>query len=246
MAAPFFAQQVQRYGNFIARTVLSSLHGTVAGHLQEIGVAPESIDYVVFDHLHVQDLRGLLGSEDGTRALLPHAKLLTQHQELQTLACPHPLQSPWYVADGLRGVDSRKIISLRGDYLIGQGLALIRTPGHTAGNHSPVLHTDSGLWTISENGIAVDAYAPMHSEIPGLRKYARAANVEVILNANSREASLAQYTSMVLEKLLADPCAERPEFPQHFSSSELTKSRLSPGTRPSYSHGAITHGTLAS
>src|SRR5690606_4864448 len=79
MAAPFFAKQVQRYGSFIARKVISSQHGTVASHLQELGVAPESIDYVVFDHLHVQDLRGLLGSEDGTPALLPNAKLLTQH-----------------------------------------------------------------------------------------------------------------------------------------------------------------------
>ena len=49
---------------------------------------------------------------------------------------------------------------------------------------------------------------------------------------------------MVLEKTLADPCTERPEFPQHFSSSELVAHPLAPGLRPTYSHGAITYGQV--
>ena len=64
------------------------------------------------------------------------------------------------------------------------------------------------------------------------------------MNANTREQSLDQYTSMVLEKTLADPVADRPELPQHFASSELVAHPLAPGLSPTYTHGAITHGEI--
>jgi glyoxylase-like metal-dependent hydrolase (beta-lactamase superfamily II) len=251
MRTPFFARQIERYGQLLSRRVLSRIHGSVAQALDQAGVAPEDIDYITFDHLHTQDVRGLLGTgepEPGrdapTPPLLPNARLLAQAAELRTLACLHPLQQSWYIADALRGVPGDRIVALEGDYLIGGGLALVRTPGHTEGNHSPVLVTDRGLWTISENGVAVECYAPAHSRIPGLRRYARDTGADVVLNGNTRENSLDQYTSMVLEKTIADPCPDRPELPQHFPSSELTRSALSPGLGPTYRHGAITHGQV--
>lgn len=251
LAAPFFAQQIARYGNFVARRVMSTQHGTVADALAVWGLDPADIHYITFDHLHVQDVRGLLGTivpEPGqhqpTRALLPNARLLAQRLELATLEEPHPLQRHWYVDGGILGVDPQKIIALDGDVGLGGGLALVRTPGHTMGNHSIVMVTDRGVWTVSENGVAVDAYAPEASAIAGLRAHARSRGVEVILNANTREHTLDQYTSMVLEKTLADPCPDRPEFPQHFSSSEMVRHPLAPGLAPTYTHGAITHGQV--
>ncbi len=252
LAAPFFARQIERYGELIAKRLLATTHGTVAQALAVWGVDPGDIDYVTFDHLHVQDLRGLLGTtepEPGqkapTPALLPNARLLVQGAERRILDCLHPLQFDWFVRDGLRGVDPARIVSLDGDVAIGAGFALIRTPGHTIGNHSPTVVTSSGVWTISENGVCLDAYAPGASEIRGLRGWAHESGVEVILNANTREHSLDQYTSMVLEKTLADPCRDRPEFPQHFCSSEMVRHVLAPGLSPTYTHGAITHGEIA-
>lgn len=243
--APFFAKQIERYGMFVTQKILATLHGDVSTALGQAGVKPEEVDYITFDHLHVQDVRGLLGTLDGTeRALLPNAVLLAQAEELELFSCLHPLQAPWYVKDGIRGVDPRKLVALSSDVLVGPGVALVRTPGHTAGNHSIVLHTDSGLWTISENGVAVDSYAPGSSEIKGLRSYARSSEVEVILNANTREGSLEQYTSMILEKELADLCRQRPEFPQHFPSSEMTADLRAPGLAPTYCHGEIVHGAF--
>lgn len=251
MAAPFFARQVERFGEFVSRRVMSTKHGTVAEALASAGVAAEDIDYITFDHLHVQDVRGLLGTESPepggaapTAALLPNARLLVQQGELRTLEHLHPLQNDWYVRDGIRSVPADKIIALEGDYLLGAGFALVRTPGHTDGNHSPSVVTDRGVWTISENGVCVEAYAPECARIPGLRRHARDHDVEVILNANTRERSLDQYTSMVLEKTLADPCPDRPEFPQHFPSSEMVKSPLAPGLVPGYTHGEIRHGQV--
>lgn len=243
-AAPFFVRLQEQYGA-LAQRLLSTMHSTVEQGLQRWGLSPDAIDYVTFDHLHVQDVRGLLAPGPGGRAFLPNAKLLVQKSELDTLANIHPLQAEWYIPDCVRGVPADKIVTLDGDYAIGSGFAIVRTPGHTWGNHSLVAVTDRGAWTISENGVCVDSYVPGLSTIRGVAKYARDTGVEVILNANTREGSLDQYTSMVLEKTLADSVPDRPELPQHFSSSEVVPHVLAPGLTPSYTHGAITYGEIA-
>jgi hypothetical protein len=244
--APFFARMEERYGKLATR-LLSSMHAPIEDALRSWAVSPEAVDYVTFDHLHVQDVRGLLApAAPGGRAVLPNARLLAQRAELETLAGLHPLQVEWYIPECLEGVPADRIVALDGDYAIGGGFALVRTPGHTGGNHSIVVVTDRGAWTISENGICVDAYAPGTSRIRGLARHARDTGVEVILNANTREGSLDQYTSMVLEKTIADGVPDRPELPQHFSSSELVSHPLAPGLSPTYTHGAITHGEVQS
>jgi glyoxylase-like metal-dependent hydrolase (beta-lactamase superfamily II) len=242
--APFFARMEQRYGK-LATKLLSKYHGSIAAALASWAVTPDAIDYVTFDHLHVQDVRGLLAPGPDGRAFLPNAHLLAQRAELDTFLALHPLQVEWYIPECLDGIPADRIVALDGDYLIGGGFGIVRTPGHTIGNHSLVVVTDRGAWTISENGICVDAYAPGCSEIRGLARHARDTGVEVILNANTREHSLDQYTSMVLEKTIADPVRDRPELPQHFSSSELVAHPLAPGLSPTYTHQAITHGDVA-
>lgn len=242
--APFFARMEARYGKTATR-LLAKTHGTIAEHLAAWGVAPEEVDYITFDHLHVQDVRGLLAPGPGGRAYLPNAKLLVQRAELDTFASLHPLQVEWYIPECLTGVPADRIVALDGDYLVGGGFAIVRTPGHTIGNHSLVIVTDRGAWTVSENGIAVDAYAPGISRIRGVAGYARDTGAEVVLNANTREHSLDQYTSMILEKTLADAVPDRPELPQHFPSSELVGHPLAPGLSPTYTHGTITFGTVA-
>lgn len=243
-AAPFFARMQERYGALAAR-VLGTRHSSVPAALGAWGVAPAAIDYITFDHLHVQDVRGLLAPGPGGTAFLPNARLLVQRGELDTLAGLHPLQADWYIADALTGIPADRIVALDGDVAIGAGFALIRTPGHTAGNHTPLVITDRGVWTISENGISVDSYAPGTSQIRGLARHARDTGVEVILNGNTREGSLDQYTSMILEKTLADGVPDHPELPQHLPSSELVAHPLAPGLGPTYTHGPLSHGDLA-
>src|SRR5262249_38690247 len=97
------------------------------------------------------------------------------------------------------------------------------------------------IWTISENGVAVDAYAPRESRIPGVARYVQAWDLEVVLNGNTREDTLEQYNSMILETLLADRSAEDPRWPQCFPSSEVTAHALAPGLSPTFTHRAITH-----
>jgi hypothetical protein len=126
--------------------------------------------------------------------------------------------------------------------VLGRGVALVFTPGHTPGNVSLVLNTSTGVWVSSENVVATECLTPEHSRIPGFRGWTDVSGEEIVMNGNTMETRAEQYDSIVKEKLIADVSAVDPRFIQFFPSSELQYSRLSPLVRPTFSHGAITHG----
>src|SRR5262249_32253024 len=146
---------------------------------------------------------------------------------------------------GVDGIDPERVVLLDGDVSLGKGAALISTPGHTYGNHSLALCCGSVLYVFSENGVAADAYSPLRSRIPGLAAHARATGQEVILNGNTREGTLDQYTAMVLEKLLAGPSPVDPDYTNHVPSSELVASPLAPFLAPTFRHGAVNFGEIS-
>jgi hypothetical protein len=244
---PYFADLRRRMGERIAKAVQDKLRlPTAAEQIVRAGVRPEEVDFIAFDHLHTQDLRGLLGTtgEGAIAGTFPRAKLLIARPELDIFRSIHPLQRPWYIEGALTGVARDRIVPVDGDLLLGQGVALVRTPGHTVGNWSLVLNTETGIWAVSENGISCDSYAPELSDIPGVRRFAAREGVEVILNSNTLEGRNDQYTSMVLEKSLVDRSPQNPSFYQHFASSELTAKPFTPGLSPTFHHGKITSGAL--
>ena len=51
--APFYAQLIHRYGEWLSGNVLSTEHNTVADALAKAGLAPADVDFVAFVHLHV-------------------------------------------------------------------------------------------------------------------------------------------------------------------------------------------------
>lgn len=236
---PFYKRLAEKYGPILSQHVLQLRHGSVPGHLSRLGITPDEVDYLSFDHLHTQDVRPWLGPN----GLFPRAKLLVQEAEWRIFEQLHPLQTWWYIRDGVAGVPAERVVLLNGDVSLGEGVAILATPGHTWGNHSLALHTDRGVTVISENGVCLDNYAPEHSQLPGLREYA-ATGQEVVLNGNTLEGALAQYTSMIKEKLVAGPHPDDPRFPNHFSSSELTAHWLFPGLKPTLSQLSLTHGSL--
>ena len=182
--APFYQQLIERTqrlpggaGDFLTYKVLSTIWNTVPSALAETGLRPEDVDFVSFDHLHVQDVRFMLGSSDpppghpeAVAPLFPNAKLLTQRREWDTFASIHPMQWAWYVEDGINGVDEDKVVLLDGDVELGKGVALVWTPGHTDGNHSLCINTEDGVWVSSENGVSADNWHPHLSKIPGVRQ----------------------------------------------------------------------------
>ena len=214
--------------------------GVIAA-LAACGIRPEEIDFITYDHLHTQDLRGWLGAR-GTPGLLPNARLLVMAPEWRAVAGLVAPQAPWYCPGGADGVDPRRVIALEGSVALGHGVALVATPGHTEGNHSIVLRWGEGLTVTSENGICPDSYEPACSSIPGLRAYARR-GMDVVLNGNTLERGLDQYLSMVLEKTLAGPASRDPRFPAFLASSELTPAWYAPKVAPSFSWGDLSWGT---
>lgn len=250
--SPYFAA-LSRWTPGPLRSLVVRSHGTVQGHLAAAGIRPEEVDYLVFDHLHTQDVRRWLGTTvpqadlsptAPMTALFPNARLVVQRDELSALANLHPLQAPWYQPATYESVRPEALAPIDGDVLLGPGVALLSTPGHAFGNQTLVLNTDTGIWASSENAIAAECLTPEHSRIPGLARWARAWGQEVVLNANTLESTAQQYNSMIVEKAIVDRSQQDSRFLQFFPSSELTYSPVSPGTAPTFCHRAISHGRL--
>jgi glyoxylase-like metal-dependent hydrolase (beta-lactamase superfamily II) len=243
-ATPFFARLAERVPRKV-QSMLAPEFEPLTEQLARLGVRPEDVDYVAFDHMHVQDLRPVLGTDDGRiEPRFPNATLLVPRIEWEDWDDLHPMQRAWFVPDGKVGVPASRVALTTGDLALGDGVMLLRTPGHTSGNQTLFLNTDSGVWGISENGTCADNWSPMDSRIPGLRSLCRRQDVDVVLNANTPERGADQYTSMILERTVADRVKRAPAFVQMFPSSEVTPSALSPGLKPTILHRAITHGDV--
>lgn len=229
--APFFKSLRGKYGELLWNKVLTKRHGTVGKHLSALGLTPEDVDYLAFDHLHAQDLRGWLGSGHAP-AFFPRAKLLVRRAEWESLRSPHPVERAWYVPGGAEGVPEERVVLLDGDAWLGQGVALLATPGHTRGNMSLAVATEREVFVTSENGVATESYTPLQSRIPGVRGHAEHLGLEVVLNGGTRESALEQYTSMIVEKLFAGPSRVDGACVNVHPSSLLTPSLLAPGLSP--------------
>jgi hypothetical protein len=167
-----------------------------------------------------------------------------QEREWQNHQHLHPLQWQWFIADGLRDIPQNRLAILPGDVSLGPGLALIHTPGHTDGNQTLLINSPSGTWAISENGVSCDNYNPHASRLSALRQHAHDTRQEVVLNGNTLEGALQQYTSMLMEQTLAGASPKNHNFYNVYQSSEMVSWWLSPGLHPTFSHGNLSVGEI--
>jgi hypothetical protein len=245
-ATPFFAQLDAKAGPLapVMEGLIFKKLNTVLGCLAAIGLDPADIDYLTYDHLHTQNVSRWLGA-GGKEPVFPNAKLLVMREEWESAQSLIPWQNQWYCPEGIAGVPESRVQLLDDGVFLGDGaVALVRTKGHTEGNHSIVAHTDQGLLVTSENGISLDAYEPRHSKIPGLAAYARQTGAEVIINGNTQEYVVDQYISMVQEKSIAGPNPKDERFPNMAPSSESRGYWLFPGTAPTSLVGDLEFGSL--
>jgi hypothetical protein len=249
--APFYGQLLERFGEWISYNVLSHEYNTVAGALASVGLRPADVDYVSFDHLHVQDLRITMGTtepvgdENESRApFFPNAKFVFPAREVDTFRSIHPTQWAWYVPGGMEAVRTDNLVLIDGDVELGVGIALLWTPGHTDGNQSLCVNTPEGVWVSSENGVAADSWHPHLSKIPGVRRWAEFFGREVVMNANTLEDSVDQYDSMIKEKAVADVNRRDPRWQNVFPSSELSSQRRQWPIVPTFVYGGINYGRI--
>jgi hypothetical protein len=244
-AAPYFARLIERFGETASRWV-AKRYEPLEAQLAGLGLSADDVDYVAFDHFHTQDLRRLLGTADGrVSPRFKNATLLAPRVEWDEWDDLHPMQRAWYVADGKTGVRDDRVALTAGDLALGDGVMLLRTPGHTTGNQTLFFKTDRGVWGCSENGTCADNWSPRSSRVAGVAAAARQGDLDVLLNANTPEAAADQYIAMALEKLLVDRVQSAPDFVQMFPSSEVTPGVLAPGLSPTYVHNHLEHGAVA-
>lgn len=244
---PYFKRLSEGMGPEIVRQLTQSLlapvYSSVPEALDKIGLAPEQIDFIAYDHLHTQDIRRWLGNADEP-GYFPHAKLLIMDQEWTSTLSLLPPQRDWYCPQGIQGIPADRVVRLAKSAELGKGIALVATPGHTEGNQSLVVHTPEGLFVTSENGISADSFAPWHSEISGLKDYVLDTGMDVVLNGNTLERGLDQYISMILEREIAGPAKANPDFFNVVPSSELCAYWAFPGLKPTFSFGTLKFGRL--
>jgi hypothetical protein len=242
VGTPFFVQLESMSPKFL-EPLLMTRYEPLEAQLGALGLSPNDIDYVAFDHFHTQDLRSLLGTEDGARRpRFPNAVLLAPETEWNDWDDLHPMQRAWFVRDGKRGVVRDRVARTTGDLSLGDGVMLVRTPGHTSGNQTLFFNTGTGVWGISENGTCVDNWSPLASKIGGLASFCRRFEIDAVINSNTPELGAQQYTSMVLERTITDRVARAPAFVQMFPSSEVTPSWMAPGIKPTLIHREIRDG----
>lgn len=251
--APFYAK-LQAFSQKIgAEKLFVKYYNDPDTVLARLGLTNADVDYLSFDHLHVQDVRMIMGSDEvipgestPREPLFPNARLLVNRRELGTFESMHPMQWAWYVDQGMDGVPEERLDVVEGDVELGVGVSLLWTPGHTDGNHSLVLNTPDGVWVSSENGMAADSWQPELSRIPGVRQHARFYGREVVLNANTLEDSLDQYDSMVKEKVMASHSPRARKWLQIIPSSECAPWKRQWPVLPTHTHGGLNYGSFSS
>lgn len=245
-ATPFFAELDKKAGAMVGvmEALVLKKTSTVLQCLASIGLRPQDVDYITYDHLHTQNVSRWLGA-NGQSPLFPNAKLLVMREEWESAQSLIPWQNQWYCPNGTQGIAPERLELLDDSVWLGDGaVALVRTKGHTEGNHSIVAHTDNGLLVTSENGVSLDAYEPKYSKICGLADFARRTGAEVIINGNTQEYVVDQYISMVQEKCIAGQNPLDDRFPNVVPSSEAQPYWLFPGTTPTMRTGNLELGRL--
>ena len=242
-ATPYLARLIEMSGERVTKLLTGSFE-PIESQLGKLGLTAGDIDYVAWDHFHTQDLRPILGTADRA-ARFPNAQLLAPKIEWDDWDDVHPLQRAWFVKDGKQGVKTEKVLFTEHDHALGDGVMLLRTPGHTTGNQTLFVNTESGVWGTSENGTSADNWSPHDSKIKGIASSCKRGDVDIVLNANTPELAALQYTSMILERTIVDRVKRAPAFVQMFPSSEITPSVIAPGLTPTLLHKSITHGIVA-
>lgn len=249
--APFY-HAIQSLGNKLkVERFFAEYVNDMDDVLPKLGLTNDDVDYVSFDHLHVQDVRRIMGSteplegESAPReSVFPNAKLLAHRKELDTFASMHPMQWAWYVNKGMDGVPEDRLEVFDESIELGEGVALLWTPGHTDGNHSLAVNTPDGVFVQSENGMAPDNWHPEHSAIPGVKQQAEFYGREVVLNSNTLEDTQDQYDSMVMEKTVASRSQRDPRFSQVIPSSECSSKLRQWPLKPTFRHGTLDYGEI--
>ncbi len=119
---------------------------SIEHNLRELGVAADSIDFVVMTHLHFDHSGGTTRNTDGKVApVFNRARHVIQRGEYADATHPHERNRASYLKENFAPLADAGLLQLvDGEQEIVRGLKVIPTPGHTAHHQSVLLDDGNG------------------------------------------------------------------------------------------------------
>ncbi len=117
---------------------------SIERNLRDIGVEPESIDYVVMTHLHFDHSGGTTKrtAAGSVEPVFKRARHVIQRGEYEDATHPHERNRASYLAENFAPLAEAQLLELvDGEHQLAPGVRVIPTPGHTA-HHQSVLIDD--------------------------------------------------------------------------------------------------------
>lgn len=162
---------------------------------------------------------------DAARAALASTRWLAMDAELD--AARHPS-----VRDAARYARAYPALEASaGGIELAPGVLAIPTPGTTPGHASVAFSVRGKIHVFTHSAVAVDAWSPYESKIPGLREAVRLRNVEAVVRGDASDPSLA-LESMAIERALADRDERAPAFFHVVPAMALASALIAPRLRP--------------
>ncbi|MEH7251782.1 MBL fold metallo-hydrolase [Neobacillus niacini] len=114
----------------------------VEGSLQQLGLVPDDIDYVLMTHLHNDHVGGLTRLEDGVyQSTFPKAKIITSTIEWDEMRNPNIRSKSTYWKENWEAIESQ-VITFDEKWSLG-AISMHHTGGHSNG-HSILIVEDEG------------------------------------------------------------------------------------------------------
>ena len=150
---------IERAAEIHNQTVWRPDEQEVTNAFASAGIDPESIEIVVFTHLHYDHC--------GTNRLFTNARFIVQKRELENAFVPTRGQETAYFSPLVGAVPAfmgTRFELIDGDAVIAPGVRAIFTPGHCAGHQSILAETSAGVFAVA--GDAVPCYENIQKNIP--------------------------------------------------------------------------------
>ncbi len=163
---------------------------------------------------------------DRARTSLASTKWLAMGPELEAARAPSARDAARY-GRAYPALDAAPPEGL----LLAPGVIAVPTPGTTPGHASVVFSLRGKIHVFTHGAVAVDAWSPYESKIPGLREAVRLRNVEAVVRGDSSDPTLA-LESLSIERALADRDERAPAFFHIVPAMALTSALIALRLRP--------------
>ena len=143
---------------------------SIVKNLDDLGVAADSIDYVLMTHLHFDHSGGTTVRQgESVRPVFARARHVIQRQELHDALHPHERNRASYLPENFQPLlDAGLVDAVDGEHEVVPGISVLPTPGHTRGHQSILLDDGHGQRVLFLGDVVPTAH---HCRLPFIMAY---------------------------------------------------------------------------